>query len=145
MRQPDIRRVRRPRRPPVRTLLRILGLGGVLLLSGAAPALGQVDYTGVPPTVNPPDVYVVDTYVGTPASNSPGVVTLVSAGIRPPAMITPTGSPGTLSVADAAAADPPVNEGDRRLVTGWDLVTVAGLGVTALAAFAVSGLRFRST
>ncbi|MDQ4069863.1 MAG: hypothetical protein M3203_10410 [Actinomycetota bacterium] len=122
-----------------------MSVGTVLLLGGAAPALGQVDYTGVPPTAPPPDVYVVDTYVGAPAASSPGVVTSVGAGVRPSALPSQLATGGAIFVADAAlGVAPAVDEGDRRLVTGWDVVTIGALGLTAVVAFAVAAARFRS-
>ena len=128
------------------TLLLVFSAGALLLLLGAAPASGQVDYTGVPPVPTGPDVYVVDTYVGTYAGNPPAVAPLVAAGFRPMGPPPLGGSGGTMSVASAALAEGPeaTIEGDRSLVTGWDLVTMTALGLTAVVAFAISAARFRS-
>jgi hypothetical protein len=115
------------------------------LLTGLAPALGQVDYTGVPPAPASPDVYVVDTYVGTAAGTGPNVVTVTGSGTRPSVLPSQLGLGGTISLTDAAVGQAPiVDEGDHRLVTGWDVLTIAGLGLTAVVAFAVAAGRFRS-
>ena len=143
MRTPDAAPMRASRHLPVVRRLLLLVVGPIALLSGVAPALGQVDYTGVPPITAPPDAYVVDTYVNTYAGTSPGAVTLVGAGPRPSA--SQVGSGGTISVANAALGEAPrVDEVDRRLVTGWDVLTIAALGLTAVVAFAVAAARFRS-
>lgn len=129
-----------------RRRLFLLAVGSMPLLMGVAPAQGQVGYTGVPPTTAPPDVYVVDTYGDTSPGAQPGVVTLVGAGVRPSALPSPIGSGGTISVADGALGEAPaVDEGDGRLVTGWDVLVIGALGLTAVVAFAVTAARFRSS
>lgn len=144
MATPDATPMRGSRHRRVRRRLLLFAVGSMPLLTGVAPALGQVDYTGVPPTTAPPDVYVVDTYVGASGNTSPGVMILVGAGVPPSALPSQLASAGTISVADAAlGAAPAVDEGDRRLVTGWDVVTIAALGLTAVVAFAAAA-RFRS-
>lgn len=144
MRTPDDTLTRGSRHPRVRRGLFLLAMGS-MALTGIAPALGQVDYTGVPPTTAPSDVYVVDAYVGTYAGASPATVTVVGAGVRASVLPSQLGSGGTISVADAALGDAPtVDEGGRRLVTGWDVLTLAALGLTAVVAFAVAAARFRS-
>ena len=145
MRRPDPAGVRRPAPAGARRLLLLLSAGSALLLAGAAPALSQADYTGLPPAP-PQDPYVIETYVGTSGNTSPGVAPPVGAGVRPPAPPPLTGSGGTVSVASAALDDAPPApvQGDRRLVTGWDVVTITALGLTAVVAFATSAARFRS-
>ncbi len=126
-------------------LLLVLWSAATLLLTGAAPALGQVDYAGVPPVPPVPDVYV-DTYVGTYAGSPLGAAPPVATAVRPPGPPPPGRSGGTMSVSSAALGEAPqaLVEGDRRLVTGWDVVTIAALGLTAVVAFAISAARFRS-
>lgn len=142
---PDANPAGASRHAGARRRLFLLAVGTMPLLTGVAPALGQAEYTGVLPTTPPPDVYVVDTYVGTSPGTSPGVVTLVGAGVRPSVFPSQLGSVGTISVADGALGDAPaVDEGDGRLVTGWDVLTIGALGLTAVVAFAVGGARFRS-
>ena len=143
MRGAEVTAVRRSRQS-WRTLL-FVSTAAASLLTGSAPAFGQVDYTGVPPVPPVPDVYVVDTYVGTYAGTPPGAAPPVAAGIRPAAPPL-GGSDGRTSVAGAALgeAPEPLVEGDRRVVTGWDLVTMTALGLTGLVAFAISAARFRS-
>lgn len=122
--------------------------GLLVLLSAAAfvilgtPALGQAPYTGVPTPPPPGDIYVE------PVSVDP------YTGARPPAVVLarlpapdrggePSGpvSVGSRRLDDLAA---PPEQGEGALVTGWDLVTLAGLGSTAVVAFAVSAGRFRA-
>lgn len=145
MRRPDRTAAPLSRRSRARRRLVLSAVGSLSLLTAVAPALGQVDYTGVPPTTAPPDVYVVDAYVGTSPGTSPGVVARVGAGARPSALASQVGSAGTLSVADGDPGDAPaVDEGDGRLVTGWDVLTIGALGLTAVVAFAIAAARFRS-
>lgn len=144
MRRPDPAGVPRPAPAGARRLLLLLSAGTVLLLAGAAPALSQAEYTGLPPAP-PQDPYVLEAYVGTFGNTSPGVVTPVG-GVRPPGPPPLTGSAGTVSVANAPLDDAPpaAGQGDRRLVTGWDVVIITALGLTAVVAFATSAARFRS-
>lgn len=149
MRRPDRTAAPLSRRSRARRRLVLSAAGSLSLLTAVAPALGQVGYTGVPPTTAPPDVYVVDAYVGTSPGTSPGVVARVGAGARPSALASQVGSAGTVSVADGGPGDAPaVDEGDGggdgRLVTGWDVLTIGALGLTAVVAFAIAAARFRS-
>ncbi|MDQ3898098.1 MAG: hypothetical protein M3326_12810, partial [Actinomycetota bacterium] len=106
-----------------------------------------------PASPPPADVYVVDPYVDpyvNPYVNpyvgaSAAVGAPVGDGVRrsgPPL----SGSGGTVSVTDAALGDPPTDrtEGDRRLVTGWDVVSITALGLTAVVGLSASAARFRS-
>lgn len=144
MPRPDGAGVRRPAPAGARRLLLLLPAGIVLLLAGAAPALGQAGYTGLPPAA-PQDAYVVEAYVATYAGTPPGVAPPLGAAVRSPAPPL-SGSGGTVSVAGASLDDAPpaAGQGDRRLVTGWDVVTITALGLTAVVAFATSAARFRS-
>ena len=145
MRRPDAGPVRRPAPTGARRLLLLLSAGIVLLLAGAAPALSQAEYAGLPPAP-PQDVYVVDAYVATYAGAPPGVAPPVGGGVRPLGPPPLSGSGGTVSVAGAPLDDAPpaADQGDRRLVTGWDVITITALGLTAVVAFATSAARFRS-
>lgn len=136
--------MRRPDAADVRRLLFLLSASAVLVLAGAAPAASQAEYTGLPPA-GPHDAYVVDAYVGTYADTSPGIATLAEGGVRPPAPPL-RGSAGSVSVASAPFDDAPptADQGDRRLVTAWDVITMIALGLTAVVAFATSAARFRS-
>lgn len=144
MHGPEGAAVRRPRHH--RGAMLFAFSAAASLLMGPGPAFGQVDYTGVPPAPPADDVYVVETYVGTYAGNPPAVASQVAAGVRPLGPPPLGGSGGTMSVASAALGEGPeaAIEGDRRLVTGWDVVTMTALGLTAVVAFAVSAARFRS-
>lgn len=113
-----------------------------LLVAGAPGALAQAGYTGVPPSPPPGDAYVepvyVDPYTGVGA---PPVVVArlpVVAPQRQPAGVVSVGT-GPLD-----GLGPTSEQTDGRLVTGWDLVTLAGLGLTAVLAFAVSAGRIRA-
>lgn len=134
--------MRRPDRAPLKSSRRrgpcgflLVLLTGTVLLTGAPAALGQAGYTGVTP---PPPI--VDTYVG------PYV------GLGPPAggavqLATPRaqGAAGAaISVGNPLGDASAVDRGANRVVTGWDMVTIAALGFTAVIAFAVSAGRFRS-
>lgn len=124
-------------RPVRATLLLLMLSAGAFLLAGA-PALGQTGYTGVGPPPPPPG----DTYVGpyTGIAAAPGV-----AARLPEPM--PRGlADATVSVASRGLGGPPqtVDADRRNLVTGWDLVALASLGLTAVVAFAVSTGRLRS-
>ena len=117
----------------------------IFSLAGAPAALGQVDYVGIPPPTGDP--YIV-TYVGTYAGPSPqfgGPAGGAGQVLAPP--VSQAGANGGISVSTAALGESPqpVDEGDGRLVTGWDLVTMAAIGLGALAALAVPAGRFRST
>jgi hypothetical protein len=133
-------RSRRTRRP-----LLLFALGTLLLLSGARPALGQLGYTGVPAASPPPDVYVGDPYVGPYVVASPGVAPPAGADVRSPGPA-PSAAPAALSVSDAALTDRPPDmvKGDRRLVTGWDVASIAALGLIAVAGLSASAGRLRS-
>lgn len=138
--------MRRPDRAPLKTsrhrgacgFLLVL-MTGTVLLTGAPAALGQAGYTGVAP---PPPI--VDTYVG------PYVGPYV--GLGPPAggavqLATPRaqGAAGpVISVGNPLGDPSAIDRGANRVVTGWDMVTIAALGFTAVIAFAVSAGRFRS-
>lgn len=130
------------RRRPLRLVLST----GVFLLAvlavGGSAALAQAGYTGVPVPPPPGDLYVdpvsVDPYTGV---RPPTAVVA-----RLPAPQPPSGPNGVMSVATGRLDDlPPGGDGgNRALVTGWDLVSLAGLGLTAVVAFAVSAGRFRA-
>lgn len=113
-----------------------------LLVAGAPAALAQVGYTGVPPSPPPGDVYVepvyVDPYTGAGAPPVGAARLPAVAPQRRPAgaMSVDTGSPGDLR--------PTPEQTAGRLVTGWDLATLAGLGLTAVVAFGVSAGRIRA-
>lgn len=127
--------MRRSRRPRATLLLLTLSAGAFLL--AGAPALGQTGYTGVEPPPPPGD-----TYVGPYA----GIATPPGVAVRLPTP-TPQGPSGAaVSVATGALGDPgqTADPNRRNLVTGWDLVAVAALGLVAVVAFAVSAGRFRS-
>lgn len=121
-------------------LLFVLSAGAFLLLG--TPALGQVQYTGVPTPPPPGEIYVepvsVDPYTGV----RPPAVVLA----RRPAPDAGGGPSGPVSVASRPLEDLTTTpeQGDGSLVTGWDLVTLAGLGLTAVVAFAVSAGRYRA-
>lgn len=137
MRRPDGVVMERSRRLRSTLLLLVLSPGAVLL--AGAPAVGQTGYTGIGPPPPPPgDTYVVS-YPGIPTPS--GVVVRLPE----PAPRGPSGA--AVSVQTQGLGDPPQTVGaDRRnLVTGWDLVAVTGLGLTAVIAFAVSAGRFRSS
>ena len=124
------------------SLLFLLAVAGLFVVAVPAPAVGQAEYTGIAPPVPPADPYVGSTYAGlSPGAGAPPVVAARSPG-------TPPGSraPAILSVGNAALGEAPevVDEASHRLVTGWDLVTIGALGLTAVVAFAVSAARFRS-
>lgn len=123
-----------------RGLLFLLSVVAFVLLG--TPALGQAGYTGVPTPPPPGGMYVgpvsVDPYTG---ARAPAVVL--------PRLPAPDrgGEPsGPVSVASGRLDDlaPTPEQGKGSLVTGWDLVTLAGLGLTAVVAFAVSAGRFRA-
>ena len=129
------------RRPVLRFVLSTAVLSFAALMAGASPALAQVGYTGIPAPPPPGDVYVqpvyVDPYTGVGAPpGGPG---------RLPAPLPSGGPTGVMSVATGPLDDrPPTgDQGARAVVTGWDLVTLAGLGLTAVVAFAVSAGRSR--
>ena len=112
---------------------------GTLLLAGTHSAMAQVDYTGVPSSSSQ------DTYLGTYVGPASAVGTAV-AGTAPSAASVPQGGAGrTASVAGAPLPDSvEASElGERSVVTGWDLVTIGALGLTAVIAFALSAGRFR--
>lgn len=137
--------MRRGRSCRARRAALLLACGTVLLLSGATPARGQLGYTGVPPTSPSSDVYVGDTYAGLYLGPSPSVATAAGGVVRSSGPAS-SGTAATLSVADAALNDgpPEMAEGDRRLVTPWDVVSIAALGLTAVAGLSASAGRFRS-
>ena len=145
MRRPDPSAVRRPAPAGARRLLFLLFAGSVLALTGAAPALSQAEYTGLP-LAAPQDAYVMEAYVATLNGASPGVAPPLGGPVRPPVPAPLAGSGGTVSVASASLDDAPpaADQGDRRLVTGWDVITITALGLTAVVAFATSAARFRS-
>ena len=146
MPQPDHVVTRRGRSRPTPGLPLMLALGTVLLLSGATPALGQLGYTGTPPAASPQDVYVGDPYVSPYVASSPGVAPPAGEAVRS-AGLRPSGTAAAVSVTDAALSDPPpdVVEGDGSVVTGWDVVAITALGLTAVAGLSASAgrLRFR--
>ena len=135
----------RAARAGARRLLLLLSAGIVLLLAGAAPALSQAEYTGLPPAPLQ-DAYVVEAFVAAYAGVSPGVPPSVGGAVRPLGPPPLSGSGGTVSVASSSLDDAPpaAAQGDRRLVTGWDVITITALGLTAVVAFATSAARFRS-
>lgn len=114
-----------------------------LLVAGAPAALAQVGYTGVPTSPPPGDVYVepvyVDPYTGVGAP-SPVVAARLPA-VAPQRRPAGVMSVDTRSLDDLRPASEPTA---GRLVTGWDLVTLAGLGLTAVVAFGVSAGRVRA-
>ena len=134
--------VRRPYSVPVEssrhlrvTLLVFAVSAGTLLLVGS-PALAQTGYTGIPPT----DTYVgpVDTYVGLGGSPRAGVA------LSAP---TPQGSTGGMITVGTEGLDGPpetLSDGRRNLVSGWDLITIAAVGLTVAVGFARSTGRFPS-
>lgn len=136
MHGPDTAPTGSSRRVLARSLLFVLA-AATFLLVGTQPALGQVDYTGVPTSVPPGD-----TYVGPYAGLSPGVASAALGTVRPPG---PPSRSASMSVGNAALGDVPsaAQRSDPRLVTGWDLVTMAALGLTGVVAFAVSAARYR--
>lgn len=120
--------------------LLLLALAAFLLAGG--PALGQTGYTGVTPPPPPPpgDTYVDPVQAYPALGASPGGLARLPA----PA---PAGSPGTamsVGTENLNESAQPLDQGRGRLVTGWDLVIVAALGLTALVAFATTAGRFRS-
>ena len=122
------RRNRVPMNRSLRTAIVFFAHTATLLLAGTSAAVAQVGYTGVPSPST-------DTYVGTYVGPSSAVGTAAGGG----------GATRVASVAntpqpDAAQATEP---SERRVVTGWDLVTIAALGLAAVVAFAVSAGRFR--
>jgi hypothetical protein len=112
----------------LRTAIVFVAHAGTLLLAGTSAAVAQVGYTGLPSS--PPSETYVGTYVGPPSA----VGTVVGAG----------GAPRAASVANTQPDAAEVTEpGERSVVTGWDLVTIAALGMAAVVGFAVSAGRFR--
>jgi len=126
-----------PGASPSRALLVAL-VAGIFLLIGD-PALAQTGYTGVglPP---PPDTYVApiaDLYAGLGASPGEAV---------PFPAPTPRPSGEVITVSTERLGDPllALDQGRQGLFTGWDLVALAALGLTAAAGFAVAVGRSRS-
>ena len=129
------------RRLRATVLLFAVCAGAVLL--GASPAIAQAGYTGVPPvdtSVDPVGTYVepISTYVG--QGTSPGTT------VRLPQPTSNVRSGALVTVADKGLrAASPVDTGDSgNLVTGRDLVVMAGVGLSIVAGAAVSTGRFRS-
>lgn len=115
--------------------LLLFASAGTLLLIGS-PAFAQTGYIGVPPV----DPYVV------PVGSYVGIGTSPGAGVRSSGP-TPQGSPGAvITVGTEGLGAPPdtLIVGRRSVVTGWDLVVIAAVGLTAVAGFAVPTGRFRS-
>ncbi len=128
------------RRIWVKAFVLLLGAGGFLLV-GAPAALSQAEYTGVPAPPPPPDTYVDLVYVNPYAGPQSSPVALV----RLPAPSPEGGEGGSLSVTTSPLdGSPPVlAQSGRRVVTGWDLVSVAGLGLAAVVGFLVVSRHFR--
>ena len=122
--------------PLLGSIMLVLSAG--ILVVGGTPLAAQVGYTGVPAAPSP-DTYL-GTYVGTPSA-----VGTVVGGTGAPVSVPQGGAARTASVAHAPedyaaeAAEP----GDHSVVTGWDLVTIAALGLAGVVAFAVSAGRLR--
>ena len=130
------------RRRRVRLVMSTAAFLVALLVTGAPAALAQAGYTGVPPSPPPGDVYVEPVYVD-PYSGV-GAPPVVVARLP---VVAPQRRPAGVMSVGAGPLDglgPTSEQTDGRLVTGWDLVTLAGLGLTAVVAFAVSAGRIRS-
>lgn len=124
---------------PARATIVFALCAATLLLAGTPSTVAQVGYTGVP-SPPPADIYV-GTYVG-PASARGTVVagTGAQAATAPQAGAARTALVGSPLQAESAQATEP---GERGVVTGRDLVTIAALGLTGVVAFALSARRFR--
>ena len=136
MSRPD--RVPMKRSLPVRATIVFVLCGATLLLAGTPPTVAQVGYTGVP-SPPPGDIYV-GSYVGPASAVGTGAGTGARAATVPQGGAARTASVASAPQAESAQATDP---GERGVVTGWDLVTIAALGLTGVVAFAVSAARFR--
>lgn len=135
---------RRDRTPMKRSLPLLASIvlvlcAGTFVPGGTPSAAAQVGYTGVPSSSS------TDTYLGTYVGPPSAVGTVVANTGAPAASVPHGGAARTPSLAHASgdyaaeAAEP----GDHSVVTGWDLVTIAALGLAGVVAFAVSAGRLR--
>jgi hypothetical protein len=129
------------RRLRATVLLFAVCAGAVLL--GGSPAVAQAGYTGVPPVDNSVDP--VGGYVE-PISTYAGLGTSPGAAVRLPQPTPNVRSGALVTVADKGlrAASPADTRGSGNLVTGRDLLVMAGVGLSVVAGAAVSTGRFRS-